>query len=225
MKTQDRPSMSAKGTKSLWYPHAEIIKSMKPSGKYTNNYPVGAVVHWTSGWSREGDRGNTANEFAKRAINYGARQGYCYFTISETGQVYQSVPLDSWGSHAGKGSHPKLGTSLSSKLVGIEVCCAGRLTKKGSSYVSWFGAEFGAKEVRYSPKKDNIAAGYYHKYSEEQEKSLIDLLLWLHTNNPSVFNLDYVVGHDTISPGRKTDPGGSLSMTIPELVKLLKSKV
>lgn len=223
--TLERNNLSeAKGL--LWYPHAEIIEcGMRTQGSYTKKYPQGAVVHWTSGWSREGEKGNSANQFAINALKYGAKQGYAYFTISDSGQVYQAAPLDKWGHHAGASSWPGLGTGLSSKLVGIEVCCAGTVKPQGHKYVSWFGAEFSESEVRHVAKKDNVQAGYYHKYTDAQERSLIDLLLWLHKNNPEIFKLDYVLGHDSVSPGRKSDPGGSLSMTIPELVAKLKSLV
>lgn len=76
----------------------------------------------------------------------------------------------------------------------------------------------------------NIAKGTYEKYTEKQEQALIELVLWLKKNNPSVFNLDYVLGHDEVAgPSgigrwRKTDPGGSLSMTMDKFRTLLKNK-
>lgn len=222
---EERPDLEqTKG--ALWYPHAQIVKcGMVGRGNYPKNYPMGAIVHWTSGWSREGDRGNTANQFAKNSIEGGAKSGYAFFTISESGQVFQALPLDQWGHHAGVSTWPGLGSSVSSKLVGIEVCCAGGVKAKGSKFVSWFNAEFTANEVRTVSKKDNIQAGTYHKYSDAQEKSLIELLVWLYKNNPSVFKIEYILGHDSVAPSRKSDPGGSLSMTIPELQAKIKGLV
>ena len=36
------------------------------------------------------------------------------------------------------------------------------------------------------------------------------------------FDVEWVVGHDEIAPSRKSDPGASLSMTMPELRKIFK---
>jgi hypothetical protein len=221
----ERPSKSEGGQKSLWYPHAEIIDIMKPAGKYRKGYPEGAVIHWISGWSREGDQGNSANKHAENALKYGAKQGFGYLVISETGLVIQGQPLDSYDSHAGSSYWPSLGDSVSKYLVGIEVCCAGKLKKVSDGvYESWFGARFKESEVRYSKKKDNIQEGYYHKYTAAQEKALVDLLLWLKKNNPDVFSFDNVIGHDECAPKRKSDPGSSLSMSMPDFRAYLKAK-
>lgn len=222
---KDRPSVSATGQKLLWVPFASILEAMKGSGTYRKGYPEGAVVHWTSGWSRDGEKGSSAKTKAEQAIKYGAKQGYAYFAIGEDGSVVQSLPLNRWGHHAGNSSWAGLGSSVSKYLIGIEVCCAGRLTKVGDGvYQSWFGGKFKESEVRYSPKKENIAQGHYHKYTKAQEESLIQLLKWLKSNNPEVFSFNNVVGHDEICApkGRKTDPGASLSMSMPALRKLLK---
>jgi hypothetical protein len=224
---EPRPSKGEGGQKLLWYPSAQIMNIMTPAGKYRKGYPEGAVIHWISGWSREGDRGNSANKHAENALKYGAKQGYGYLALSETGLMIQGQPFDSYDSHAGSSSWPSLGLSVSQYLVGIEVCCAGKLKKISDGvYESWFGARFTDAEVRYSKKKDNIQEGYYHKYSVAQEEELTRFLLWMKWNNPSVFSFDNVIGHDeTATPlGRKSDPGASLSMSMPEYREYLKKK-
>ncbi len=223
---KERPSKNEGNQKLLWYPQAQIMNIMTPAGKYRKGYPEGAVIHWISGWSRDGDMGNSANKHAENALKYGAKQGYGYLALSETGLMIQGQPLDSYDSHAGTSSWPSLGDSVSKYLVGIEVCCAGKLKKISDGvYESWFGAKFKSDEVRYSKKKDNIQEGYYHKYSVAQEEALTRFLLWLKWNNPSVFNFDNVVGHDECATpnGRKSDPGASLSLTMPEYRLKLKS--
>lgn len=205
----------------LWYPDAIIPEfRMKTRGKYKDNYPVGAVVHFTAGRSKDGLKN------AIRTTLHGKENGYCYLSISSDGKVVQSFALDEWGYHAGQSTWPGLGEGVSNKLVGIEVCCAGRLVKDGEEFESWFGEKYSSKEVRYSAKIDNIKAGFYHKYTAEQEKSLEKLLLWLKNNNPKVFNLDYILGHDEVAAprGRKNDPGGSLSLTMPNFRRYLKSE-
>jgi len=51
---------------------------------------------------------------------------------------------------------------------------------------------------------------------------LFKLLRWLEYNGNGIFKLDFVLGHDEVAPSRKNDPGGSLSMTMPEFRKKLK---
>lgn len=207
------------GKKSLFYPEAEIVRPfMTTRGKYQKGYPRGAIVHFTAG------------RYGTGALSYGKEMGYCYFLIDFDGKVYQSFPLNEWGYHAGKSQYPGLGSGVSDDLVGIEVCCAGKVEKvlieNDTRFKAWFHKNpkeyFQEHEVRYCSAKDNIEVGWYHKYTEAQEESLQHLILWLHSNNPEVFSMDFVLGHDEVSPKRKNDPGGSLSWTMPAFRSKLK---
>ena len=208
------------GGPALWYPPADRKFSMKTKGSYASNYPVGAVVHSTEGRSKKGDQ-DAENTIEGTGIPH----GHCYFCISSTGKVYQSFPLDHWGVHCGQTWQSSLGYNLDNQLVGIEVCAAGIVTRSGDIYKPEWNETFTEAEVRHSEKVENIQqAGFYHRFNDIQEKALTDLLLWLHSNNPAVFKLEQVFGHDeiaTIAPkgshgdqtlGRKQDPGASLSL-------------
>lgn len=200
-------------SRPLWIPGAKIVSpSMKTSGVYANGWPLGAVVHFTAG-----------RDNAEDAVVYGRGQGYAYLCIQGDGQLVQAHPVNRWGSHAGKSYHEVLGSGVSSKLIGIEITSAGRLEKRGDKFISWFGKEYGPTEVRYIPRdRDNVQAGYYHKYTKLQESKLMEVLLWLHANGGGIFKPDFVLGHDEVSPGRKNDPGGALSQTMPEFRSFLK---
>lgn len=203
--------------KLRYYKASEESPDMVVRGEYEHGYPQGAVIHYTGGRSLNGDTD------AINTMLDGASMRHCYFCISNTGTVYQGAPLNKWGYHAGKSFHDDLGDSLSSKLVGIELCCAGKLEPIGDDrYASWFKEAYVSKYVRESERIDNIQEGFYHKFTMEQEESLTKLLVWLKKNNPDVFKLDYVFGHDEITDGRKSDPGGSLSMTMCEYRNFLK---
>lgn len=214
----DRPNRNEPGKNLKWIPFARLTNAKMPTrGYYKNNYPEGMIVHWHSGHSSK-DPDATENN----TITYGARHGYNYLVIDRFGTTFQSTALNKWGYHAGKSSWKGLGTSVSKYLVGVELEAAGTL--KGGK--SWFGASYPASETRSGVRKDNCASGTYHKYTKEQEKELIELIMWLKFNNPSVFNLDLVLGHDEVSipPGRKTDPGWALSSTMPEFRSFLKKE-
>jgi hypothetical protein len=211
----------------LWFPTCFVPKfRMRTQGRYRKGYPEGAVIHATAGWDRDfSDALNTHN--------YGAREGLCWITIAPDGRIIQSTPLDQFGSHAGESKWPSVpGERVSRYFVGIEVVCAGTLTAQGAP-------EF-KKEVPFA--KDDIRelkvssphwgpAGLYKKFSDAQEVSLINLLLWLYKNNPEVFSLDNVMGHHEcagmlmLNRWRKVDPGGCLSMPMDDFRKYLKSQV
>lgn len=200
-------------------------KKMKSRGYYQDKYPMGAIVHFTAGRFKGGI------SKAIDTINGGIENGFNFLCISNDGKVVQACPLDQWGYHAGVSQWPNLGSSVSSKLVGIEINCAGNLTKKGNKYFTWYGEEIQESDVRYIPKDTpSQAKGYYHKYTMEQEAALVDLLVWLKANNPKVFKIEYILGHCEVAGvagigrWRKIDPSGSLSMSMPELRALVEKK-
>lgn len=198
----------------LFYPRAiPVDPPLETQGAYSQGYPKGAVVHYTAGGPGLG------------ALSSARDNGFTYFLIDEDGDVHQGFPLSDWGSHAGKSSYPGIGDHVSEKLVGIEVACAGLVKPDGSgNFLTWWGDTITQDQVRLVPtKRDNQTPGAYQVFNEAQEAALIDLLLWLKLNNPDVFSFDFVLGHDEVSPGRKEDPGGSLSMTMPMLRARLRS--
>ncbi len=205
-----RPSISEPNQKLLFCPLAEIIKpEMKTRGSYPKGYPEGAVIHFTGGASTES------------SLSYGREQGFCFFMIDKAGRILQSFPLNRWGFHAGPSSWKGL-SGVSKHFVGIELDCGGKLQQRADGeFITWFGRVVPEDKRRMVTTQDNRKGGYYEKFTQAQEDSLLMLLKWLKRNNPGVFKFANVVGHDEISPGRKIDPGGSLSMTMPELRKAL----
>lgn len=209
----ERFSVSGDGQKALWVPFATRIRpEMTARGFYRKGHPEGAIVHFTAG-----RRGN-----GESAIAFGRDQGHAYFIIDGEGQIFQAIPLNKWGYHAGVSSWPGLGSDVSQYLVGIEVMAAGKVMKRSDgTFLTWFGQIIPASEVRHSMKNGNIQEGYYQAYTREQEASLEALILWLKRNDPETFLLSQVLGHDEVSPGRKNDPGAALSCTMSEFRRRL----
>jgi len=219
------PTLEASGPK-LWYPEAERILPMRVKGRYRRGYPEGAVIHSTEGRSKKGDKD------AINTINFGIGKRHCYFCISSTGRIYQPAPLNRWGIHAGRCAVTGLGKNIDNKLMGIEICCAGMTTPAEDGFETWWGDVYPPNEVRETEKVENITrAGFYHKFNDLQERALMDLLLWLHTENPKIFKLENIFGHDEIAVnragqhGRKQDPGGSLSSTMPAFRNKLQAEM
>jgi len=219
-KQEDRPGKNEVGAKLLWYPDAKIVEPMKTKGSYPKGYPEGAIVHYTSG------------RYGMSGMEFGRNQGYAFMYIDFDGRIYQAHPLDKWGNHAGDSYWPGLGSGVSNRLVGIEITNGSELKKQGDVWKSWFGQTYKEDEVRYSKGSKTEPSGWFHKYTQAQEEALERLLLWLYRNNPTVFNLNYVLGHHEVagpangqrSTFRKADPGGALSMTMPEFREKLKKQ-
>lgn len=204
-----------------WIPFADrkYVGKMQTRGRYGKMHPKGAVIHYTGGSSTEG------------AIATAEKEGHAYLLIDRGGTLFQSTSLEQWGYHAGTSYWPALGPALSMYMVGIEIVAAGRVTmhkKVGEEerFQAWYHTKpeqyFKPDEVRYFKDNKHALPGYYHKFTDAQEKTLIATLLWLKQNAPPIFEPELIVGHHEISPGRKEDPGGAISIGMSDLRALIK---
>ena len=198
----------------------EVPVYVKTHGNYRtkSGRAKGLTVHYTAGRSLDGAR-NAIN-----TLTYLASRGLGCLVMDNAGILYRAKnhDLQEVAYHAGKSSW--LGkTSISYYCIGMEICCAGLLDESGKS---WFGESYNPNFIReYRAPRDNVKMGKYHKYTNPaQESSLINFCLWQLDVNPE-FEVDWVAGHDEISPGRKSDPGGSMSNTMPEVRAYLKKRI
>lgn len=168
----------------------------------------GLIVHYTvSGRSEKSARG---------VLRYLASRGLGCMVMDENGVIYLAGNVDleksvAW--HAGKSAWQGK-TGISRYCMGMEICNWGRLSAQ---------TEPRAGDTRSIPHKyDNIAPGKYEKFTRAQEQALVDFIKWQLDTNPE-FELDWVVGHDEVAPTRKTDPGGSLSLSMPRFRESFKA--
>ncbi|MBC3873632.1 N-acetylmuramoyl-L-alanine amidase [Undibacterium flavidum] len=219
------------GAKKLWYPDAIMRTDLKrpAKGEYPKGYPLGAIVHFTAGQYSKG---------VENAINSIADSPYFFCCIGTDGKFVQANPLNQWGYHAGESAWVIEGekrNGVSNYLVGIEITNPGRLDLHNGKYFTYWDKKktrpIDPSDVRIIDKDtDNILAGAYLPYTKAQEEALIEFLLWAKANNPTVFNFDYVLGHDEVAGPkgigrwRKNDPGGALSVTMTDFRQRLKDE-
>jgi len=221
----------------LWVPFATPVSPyMKSRGTYAKKYPRGVVVHFTAGRYKGG------KDKARDTMKNGRGNGFAFMCIShgEDATLFQGLPLDQWGYHAGESAWKGLLGTVSDDLVGIEMNCAGKLTKVGEKFYPYWAfdkkgrlfdldEEIPASDVRYVTEAEyGCPTGFYHKYSKAQETVLINTLVWLKNNDDKgVFDVNFILGHHEVAgllgikKWRKNDPGGSLSMPMQQLRKIV----
>lgn len=147
----------------------------------------------------------TAGATAKSSIDWWRRSGAAsaHIVIERDGTIYQCRPFNKTAGHAGISAwtDPNTGrrfTSLNHCTIGIE------LANGGDAYPRKFSKlePVRARHKHGGPEKE------WECYPEEQLAACRELSRALVER----YNLDDIVGHDDVSPGRKVDPGPAFPM-------------
>ncbi|GAA4316814.1 hypothetical protein GCM10023149_14050 [Mucilaginibacter gynuensis] len=166
-------------------------------GPYTPQY---LVIHYTAATSASGAINWLTDPTAKASA---------HLVIARDGKVTQLAPFNIVTWHAGKSTWKGL-VGLNQFSIGIEIVNAGRLVKKDAKWICPVdGAEVPADQVVVAAhKNDGISAGW-QTYTPQQidvTQKIADLLV-------KTYALKDIIGHDDISPIRKSDPGPAFPMT------------
>jgi len=190
----------------------------RPSPHKYAGFPAQArrllVIHYTAGREASG----AANWFANPSSGVSA-----HVTIGRSGEVIQSVPFSDRAWHAGKSRwrvrNDRL-TSLNRHAIGIEIANAGACRKtEAGHWKNGLGVLVPSDEIVVAPHKNgsiyfnanpahgvtagSVATPGWATYTEQQMQVAEELATFLVGH----YGLEDVVGHDDISPGRKSDPG------------------
>jgi N-acetylmuramoyl-L-alanine amidase len=152
----------------------------------------------------------TASSSAKVAVDWLVNpdaQASAHLVIARDGSITQLVPFDTVAWHAGK-SFWDGRQGLNSFSLGIELDNAGKLTRQGSKWVTWFGKQIPDDEVMEATHKGETKPAGWHTYTEAQIQVALEVGALL----VRTYQLKDVVGHEDIAPGRKNDPGPAFSM-------------
>jgi len=184
-----------------YYPNVHLI--LEPTknlvGKFIGDDPSGATIHYTASRNLEA----THKTLMDRGLNY-------HFIIDREGKVIQTAQLTHRVHHAGKAKW--LDKSPNRSHVSVALLSWGLL----NDGKTWVGKRLPVEETAH--RRNNT----WDKATMAQEEALLHLCRWLVCMGIPPAG---VCGHDEccLPKGRKVDPGGVLSWTMPEFRRLVTS--
>lgn len=171
-----------------------------PSPNRDGNYvPQYLIIHDTESTSAA----STISWFQSSSSQVSA-----HLLIDINGAITQFVPFNTIAWHAGDSTWDGL-VSMNRYAIGIELVNAGRLSREGDHWVSILEGEvIPPEEVLIAQHKNETFRSGWQIYSQAQLNAATEVgkLLVDH------YNLNDVLGHDDVAPGRKSDPGPAFPM-------------
>jgi N-acetylmuramoyl-L-alanine amidase len=178
----------------------EFFPTPNKSGTITPKY---LIIHYTAGAA--GARA-TAQYFQKPEAKTSA-----HLNLDVDGTWAQNVEFNVKAWHAGKSSWAG-DKNLNDCSIGIEVCNPGPLTITRNGYQTWWGATIDNPKIIEAPHQNDPNGPVYGwvPFTEAQVEALIEVGQLLMQE----YGLQEALGHDMISPGRKTDPGPCMNYRV-----------
>lgn len=168
-------------------------KSPNTSGAFGDGLPDTVVIHFTGGRSAQSSANWLSDAKAKASA---------HVIIGKEGEIIQLVPFDTVAWHAGRSSWAER-SGLNKYSIGIELDNPGRLEQRAEGYYTWFGTKVDDSLVTQATHRNESAPAYWHAFTEAQISAVETLCSLLIDNYP----IQWVLGHEEISLGRKVDPG------------------
>ncbi len=167
--------------------------SPNKGGQFAEGLPDTIVIHYTAGGSLDSSVNTLCDPNTKASA---------HLVVGRDGRIVQLVSFNTIAWHAGRSAYQGR-VGLNKYSIGIEIDNAGRLNKSGDVYFSWFGRNYTADEVLEAVHRNETVPSYWHRYTEEQ----INVVQEICTLLTRVYPINTILGHEEISPSRKTDPG------------------
>lgn len=168
-------------------------KSPNHSGRFGEELPDTIVIHYTGGRSAES---------SARWLNQRKAKASAHVIVGKEGEIIQLVRLDTVAWHAGRSSWRER-TGLNQYSIGIELDNPGRLERRAEGYYTWYGERVADTLVTEATHRHETQSSYWHAFTSAQihaTEELCDLLI-------ERYSIQWILGHEEISPGRKVDPG------------------
>lgn len=195
---------------------ARYVPTKKKGGRLN---PVGIVMHYTAGYTTEGDVATLATS---------DRKASAHVVVGRDGEIVQIVPFDEEAWHAGPSLyHPY--TLLNRYTIGIEISNIGYLKRiENHTYTDSYGNDIDGdgqfigknRKLKSAPKgwlherHPRLGSGMYawEPYYPAQLDAVGQLFDALITAYPDI---EFVVSHEEIDTRKwKTDPGPAFPMKL-----------
>ncbi len=170
----------------------KAVWSKNHSGKFGSGLPDTVIIHYTAGPYKP-----SLNTLTNPRVKASA-----HVIVDRDGSITQLVPFDTEAWHAGASRWGKR-TGMNKYSLGIEIVNSGPLTQSGNVFRSWFGSAYNPSDVIKAIHRNESRPKYWHVYTEEQISAVTDLCRLFMDE----YKIKTILGHEEISPGRKTDPG------------------
>lgn len=122
-----------------------------------------------------------------------------HLVIDKDGNVTQLAPFDAICWHAGVSTWKGI-NGMNSYSIGIEIVNSGIISKRGNDYYSADGHK--VESFKELTNKLGLRA-VWELYPDKQIETIAAVSKALQTH----YSLKEIIGHEDVSPGRKTDPG------------------
>jgi len=170
----------------------DCVKDQRPLA------PEVIVIHYTAGASAS----SSADSLADPGV-----QASAHLVVGREGELIQVTPFDRVAWHAGVSEYTfpdgRKRSSFNGFSIGIEIDNPGDLTRTLDGYQTWFGRRVAPADVVEAVHRNETKARFWHAYTELQ----IPLVERICRALIDRYAIKAILGHEEISPGRKTDPG------------------
>jgi len=171
----------------------------RPSPNHSGSLePKYLVMHYTAGRSKE-----TSVQWLLNPVS----EASAHLVIGRDGSITQMVPFNRKAWHAGASSWHGL-VGLNHHAIGIELDNAGKLARQNDRWMPWFESTVPDTEVLVARHKNDQTESGWQIYTEAQLQAATMAAAAIIKK----YNLRDVIGHDDISPFRKSDPGPAFQM-------------
>lgn len=160
-----------------------MVINYLPSNQYCTDKVIKyeyIFIHHTSGWH---DPKKTVQDWASDSrgrigVQYVIGGKSIKDDITEDGKIVKCIPDNYWAYHLGSTTADGINPYMHKNSIGIELCNFGYLTKKGSKFITYTGAEVIEHNV-IDLGYEFRGYRYWHSYSDKQLASLEQLLKYL----------------------------------------------
>lgn len=176
-----------------------FVATPNKGGLFTTGFPKYLVMHYTAATTAQSAISWFANKDAKASA---------HLVIGRDGAITQFAPFNTITWHAGDSQWSGL-VGLNKFSIGIELVNAGKLQKTAGNWVC-------AVDKKVVPDNEVMIAKHKNDQSEAAWQTYTDIQLEVSIEISALliktYNLTDILGHEDISPFRKSDPGPAFPM-------------